>query len=40
MRAVVVMKFEESDQPKFPFELESPPFSDGTGLQDNIFDSL
>jgi hypothetical protein len=31
---------EGSSHLQFPFELASPSFSDGPGLQDNIFDLL
>jgi hypothetical protein len=34
------MKLEGSSCLQFPFGLTSPSFSDGPGLQDNIFDSL
>jgi hypothetical protein len=37
---LVVTKLEGSSRLQFPFELESPSFSDGPGHQDNIFDSL
>jgi hypothetical protein len=39
-RRIVVMKLEGSNLLQFPFELASPSFSDSSGLQDNIFDSL
>jgi hypothetical protein len=40
VRARARCRDEGSNRVQFPFELASPSFSDGSGLQDNIFDSL